>query len=116
MTPRLLFIITSDPRVDGRAAEALRVSAGVGADRARKPAVYLRGPAVLALSEASEDLVDEEVYRQYLPLLAERARPVYVQRGAVPWAARSLTRVQFEELDDVQLARLAAASDYVLCF
>ena len=113
---RVLFIISGDPRASRRPAEAIRIAAGVGVWKRTLITIYLRDAAVLALREHPDGLVDEEHYRRYFPLTRESGSPVYVQRGA-PWLAHiGQTQFQTEEIDDTDLARLAARHQYVLRF
>jgi hypothetical protein len=116
MKRALLFVVAEDPRQSGRPAEAIRIAAGVGAWKKAEIAVYLRGPAVLALAEFPDELVDADNYVRYLPLIRERGRPVYVQRGAAQLAELGEAAAPFEEIDDAQLAKLAADSTSVLRF
>lgn len=113
MKPSALIIITGDPRTSAKPAEAVRIAAGVGTWKKADITVYLRGPAVLALSEYVDEFVDEDNYSRYFPIVGEFGRPIYVQRGA-PLLGES--PLKFEEIDDTQLAQLAAASHYVLRF
>lgn len=116
MRPALLILITSDPRVSHRPAEAVRIAAGVGVWRKADVTLYLRGAAVLALAPDAEDLVDQETFTRYLPHLPEFGRPVYVESGA-PFSHKvSEAIVPFEEINDVQLADLAANNTSVLRF
>ena len=48
MKPRLLLIVTTDPRISPRPAEAVRIAAGVGAWQKIDVTLYLRDAAVLA--------------------------------------------------------------------
>ncbi len=116
MPPTLLFIVTADPRASHRPAEAIRIAVGVGVWKTVEVTVYLRGAAVLALCEETEHLVDEENYRRYLPALADFGRPIYVQRGAPFLKKTGEMRLTLEEIDDAQLAALAAKSTYTLRF
>ena len=116
MKPAALFIITGNPRVSPRPAEALRIAAGVGAWRKVEVSVYLRDEAVLALGEFADELVDGENFTNYLPLLAESGRPVYVQSGSLLLGEVGVATVKFEEMSDEQLAALAARSGCVLRF
>ena len=116
MNPSVLMILSGDPRASGRPAEAVRIAAGVGTWKRADITVYFRGPAVLALSEYPDELVDEDNYTRYLPILGEWGRPVYVQRGAPLLAELGQALLPFEEIDDAQLAGLAARSNYVLRF
>lgn len=116
MKPSALFIITSDPRRDGRTAEAIRIAAGVGTWKKVDVTVYLRDTAVLALSEYPDELVDEDHFTRYFPIVGEFGRPVYVQRGAPLLAEIGQATLPFEEIDDAQLAAICARNRYVLRF
>jgi hypothetical protein len=111
-----LFIITGDPRCSARPAEAIRIAAGVGTWKKADIHVYLRGPAVLALSEYVDELVDEDNFSRYFPIVGEFGRPIYAQRGAPLLADLGESPLKFEEIDDTQLAKLAASCSYVLRF
>jgi hypothetical protein len=116
MKPRLLIVVDSDPRTSGRPAEAIRVAAGVGTWKKVEVSLYLRGPAILSLSEYSDEWIDEDNFSRYLPILREWGRPVYVQAGAPELAELGDALVPFEELGDDGWARLAAQSTQVLRF
>ena len=116
MKPRLLFIVASDPLTSHRPAEAIRIAAGIGVWRKVDVRVYLRRTAVLALSERTDDLVDEENFARYLPMLGESGHPVYVERGSPLLARLGAAPVRFEEISAGQLAELAAQSSSVVHF
>src|SRR5271166_365022 len=116
MSASALFFIQSDPRRSGRPAEAVRIAAGVSAWKKVDVAVYLRGLAVLVLSEQAEALPDGEDYARYLPMLRELGRPVYVQKGAAALRELGPAAMPFEEISDEQLAVLAAGRACVLRF
>ena len=116
MKPSALFLITGDPRTSARPAEAIRIAAGVGTWKKADITVYLRGPAVLALSEYVDEFIDEDNYARYFPIVGEFGRPIYVQRGAKLLGEIGESPLIFEEIDDAQLAQLAASSNYVLRF
>lgn len=116
MAGRMVFIVSSDPRASARPAEAVRIAAGVGVWKTVDVILYLRGAAVLALSEFPDDLVDPDNYRQYLPILGELGRPVYVQRDSGYLAVIGPPVLAFQELTDRELADLTAKSQYVARF
>lgn len=116
MLPRVLFIITSDPRRNGKPAEAIRVAAGVSAWKKTEISVYLRDAAVLALAEDTTDLVNEDNFTRYLPMLAENNCPVYVQKNNRSLNAPIAPQLKAEQLNDTDLAKLAAKQNYVLRF
>ena len=116
MNPKVLIIVTGDPRKSPRPAEAIRIAAGVGTWKKADITVYLRNEAVLALSEYADELVDEDNFTRYFPIVGEFGRPVYVQQGAPLLNEIGDSALTFEEIADARLAELAAASDYVLRF
>lgn len=116
MKPRVLFIVTGDPRTSPRPAEAVRIAAGVSAWQRADIAVYLREDAVLALGESNDSLVDEDGYAQYWPMLAESHQPIYVQKNAAALRKLGPAIVPFAEITDGQLAELAAAQTCVIRF
>lgn len=116
MKPSALFIVTGDPRTSAKPAEAVRIAAGVGTWKKTDIYLYLRGPAVLALSEFVDEFIDEDNFSRYLPIVGEFGRPVYVQRDADLLGELGDAPLNFEEIDDAQLAVLAAKCNYVLRF
>lgn len=116
MKPSALFIITGDPRTSAKPAEAVRIAAGVGTWKKADISVYLRGPAVLALSEYVDEFVDEDNFSRYFPIVAEFGRPIYVQRGAELLSEIGESPLKWQEIDDAELARLSAESRYVVRF
>ena len=116
MRPRVLFIIASDPRVSPRAAEAIRIAAGIAPWQKADITVYLRDAAVLALGESLDELLDEENFTRYLPMVGEAGRPILVQRGAPLFPKFTAAPLTFDAIDDRQLAALAAQSNCVLRF
>ncbi len=114
--PSLLIVVTADPRQSPRTAEAVRIAAGLAAGGRVEVTLYLRGPAMLALSEGPADLMDEDGFRQYLPILGELGRPILVEAGAAELTSVRGASYRFEEISDQRLAEMAAVGDYVLRF
>jgi hypothetical protein len=114
--PTALFIVTTDPRVSPRPAEAVRIAAGVDTWQKVAVTLYLRDAAALALGEAAEELTDGDDFRRYLPLLAESGRLVLVQRGNPRLRELGETIAPFLEVDDGELAARAAESRFLLRF
>ena len=116
MKPRVLFLVTSDPRVSPRPAEAVRIAAGVGAWGKVDVSVHLRDAAVLALGEFASELVDGDHFERYLPLVAESGRSISVQRDAPLLPELGQPAIRFDSIDESQLAALAATSQSVVRF
>lgn len=116
MAFKTLFIVTGDPRASGVPAEALRIAAGVGAWKKTQIYVYLGGPAILALSEFVDELVDEDNYTRYLPIFRDFGRPFYVEAGSKWINELGEASEKFEEMETAELARIAAEANFVLKF
>ncbi|MCP5521084.1 MAG: hypothetical protein H7A46_06005 [Verrucomicrobiales bacterium] len=114
--PRVLVIVASDPRESARPAEAIRIAAGVGAWRRAEMNLYLRGPAVRSLTEFADELVDEDNFTRYLPMLAEWERPILVQQNAKPLGDLGEAVLKYREIDDAELAVVAGEHDIILRF
>jgi hypothetical protein len=113
---KVLFVVTSDPLRSSRPAEAVRVAAGVGAWKKVEVTLYLRGAAVLALGEFTDDLVDEDHFQRYLPIIKEWGRPVLVEQGTASLQSLGEISIPFQEVSDAALASQATLHDSVLRF
>ena len=116
MKPRVLFIVGDDPRTSPRPAEAIRIAAGVGTWKKVEVKVYLHGAAVLALTEYPDELVDEDNYTRYFPIIAEWGNSILVQQGAPLLENLGTSALSFQQISDEELAALAAESRYVVNF
>ncbi len=116
MKPKVLVIVESDPRSSGRPAEAIRVAAGVGTWKKAEMHLHLRGAAILALGEWVDDLVDEDNFTRYLPIVGESGGPVTVEAGAAFLADLGESTLPHTPITVDQLAARAAHSSSVLRF
>jgi hypothetical protein len=80
----VLIIVTSDPRSDGRAAEAVRIAAGIGGWEKVAVTLCLCGEARRPLDEPADDFINGEIFEQYLPVLLEEPSRVCVLDGGTP--------------------------------
>ncbi len=124
MKPRVLIVVSADPRVSHRAAEAIRIAAGVGTWGKVELNVYLEGPAVLLLKESGE-LPDEADLGRHWELLRASGHKIYVQsnnpllagaEGARTFLSAFGTVPAVEPISKQQLAQLTAESSYLLHF
>jgi len=113
---KALFVVNSDPRTNPRTAEAIRIAAGVGAWKKIDVTLVLCESAVLALREFPDELIDEDHFTRYLPILGEFGRPVYVETGEPLLEDLGESPVRYERIGVPQLAKMAAESDFVLRF
>jgi hypothetical protein len=116
VNPSLLIIVESDPRSSPRPAEAVRIAAGVGAWKKADITLCLRGAAVLALAEFTDELADEDNFVRYLPIIREWGRPVYVQQAEPLLSDLGETTLPFQAISDAALAKLAGRHSCVLRF
>lgn len=114
--PIVLVVVTSDPRTNPRPAEAVRIAAGVAAWRKAIVRLHLQGPAVLCLSEFPDELMDEDNFTRYLPLLGDLGHPVTVEHGSRHLAELGEAPVPFEQADASALASLVSQATSVLRF
>ncbi|MDB6030662.1 MAG: hypothetical protein JWM16_1000 [Verrucomicrobiales bacterium] len=116
MKSSALFIISADPRTSTRAAEAVRIAAGVAPWQRVRIQVCFRGAAVLALDTQVEQWVDGEVFLRHLPSLALEPRTLWARAESPFMAEIKEPIIPFETLNGPQLAALAAGAQYVLNF
>ena len=116
MNPNVLVMVTSDPRTSARPAEAIRIAAGVGTWRKAGVLLYLHGPAILALGEFTDELIDDDNFSRYLPILRELGRTVFVQKGAPELAELGESPMEYQSLDTAALAALISKATSVLRF
>ncbi len=109
----VLVVVTADPRENGRAAEAVRIAAGVGGWEKVAVKLCLCGEARRVLEESHDDLVNGDVFAAYLPLLLEGEPRVHVltRAGEVVTAQQNVVAVTVS-----QLAALGRNADSVLRF
>ena len=115
MNPSALFIVTGDPRISPKPAEAIRIAAGVGAWKKAHIFVFLEDAAVLALGEFADELVDGDNFTHYFPIIADFGRPVYVRQNA-HLAEVGQPLLPFEQISEEQLAEIAHRCTYILRF
>ena len=112
--PRTLVMIETDPRTSARPAEAIRIAAGIGAWKKTEVTLLLRGPAGYSLQEYADELVDEDNFVRYLPIVAEAPRPIYVEDSFTDFAALENSTFRYEKISAARTAELIQANDYLI--
>jgi hypothetical protein len=112
--PRTLVMIETDPRSSPRPAEGIRIAAGIGVWKKTDVTLLLRGPAAYSLQEYADELVDEDNFVSYLPLVAEGAHPIFVENSFTDLAALAGSSFRYEVISQEQTADLIAANDYLI--
>lgn len=115
-TPKVLLIITSDPRRGPRAAEAMRMAGGVGVWRQVRVSVCLRHEASHALCEHDVEVESGRLFAQFIPMVRESGGEIYVQATDETCMTIDPDTLLSRNLKDARLAQLAAEADYVLRF
>ncbi len=112
--PRTLVIIETDPRTSPRPAEGIRIAAGIGAWKTTEVTLLLRGPAGSSLQEYADELVDEDNFVRYLPIVAEAPRPIYVEDSFADFEALQGSPFSYEKISPAQAAGLIRDNDFLI--
>ena len=112
--PKTLVIVETDPRTSARPAEAIRIAAGIGVWKKTDVTLLLRGPAGYSLQEYADELVDEDNFTRYLPLVAESPRPIYVEDSFADMPALENSPWKYEVIPSAKTAELIRANDYLI--
>ncbi|MCE0483381.1 MAG: hypothetical protein LV479_03980 [Methylacidiphilales bacterium] len=112
--PKTLVMVETDPRTSPRPAEAIRITAGIGAWKKTDVTLLLRGAAGYCLQEYADELVDEENFSHYLPLVAEQPRPVYIENSFTDTAALESSPWKYEIITEERVAELIRANNYLI--
>ena len=112
--PRTLVIIETDPRTSPRPAEGIRIAAGIGAWKKTEVTLLLRGPAGYSLQEYADELMEEDNFVRYLPIVAEAPRPIYVEDSFADFGALEGSAFPYEKISSTQTAELIRANDYLI--
>jgi hypothetical protein len=112
--PRTLVVIHSDPRESARAAEGVRIAAGVGTWKKTDITLLLRGPAGYCLGEFVDDLKDEDNFTRYLPIVAEWKRPIYLAGDFTDLDALEGSPWKFERVNEEQIALIYSENQYFI--
>jgi len=113
--PKTLVIIETDPRTSPRPAEAIRIAAGIGVWKKTDVTLLLRGPvAGYSLQEYADELVDEDNFTRYLPLVAESPRPIYLEDSFTDLPALEGSAWKYEVISPERTAELIRGNDYLI--
>ncbi len=113
--PKTLVIVETDPRTSSRPAEAIRIAAGIGAWKKTDVTLLFRGPvAGYSLQEYADELVDEDNFTRYLPLVAEHERPIYLEDSFTELNALDGSPWKYEIVPSARTAELIREHDYLI--
>jgi hypothetical protein len=108
-------MIETDPRTSPRPAEAIRIAAGIGVWKKTDVTLLLRGPvAGYCLQEYADELVDEDNFTRYLPLVAESPRPIYLEDSFTDLPALEGSPWKYEVISPAGTVGLVRANDYLI--
>ncbi len=114
--PEVFVLVTSDPRSSPRAAEGVRVAAGLAGWQKLRVTLCLWDAAALGLAETRDDLHDADLFRQHLPGLIEAGGRIVV-RDDNPFVSESARGgVAFSKFSAADLARTLAGHSTILRF
>jgi hypothetical protein len=113
--PKTLVIVESDPRTSARPAEGVRIAAGIGVWKKTDVTLLFRGAvAGYSLQEYADELVDEDNFTRYLPLVAESPRPIYVEDSFTDLKALEGSPWKYELIPSAKTTELVRSSDYLI--
>jgi hypothetical protein len=113
--PKTLVVVETDPRASARPAEGIRIAAGIGAWKKTDVTLLFRGPvAGYSLQEYADELVDEDNFTRYLPLVVEGPHPLYVEDSFKDIKALENSPWKYEVISPAQTADLIRAHDYLI--
>ena len=112
--PKTLVLIETDPRTSHRPAEGIRIAAGIGAWKKTEVTLLLRGPAGYSLQEYADELVDEDNFVRYLPIVAEAPRPIYLEDSFTDTAALKGSAFSYEIIPPERTTELIREHDYLI--
>jgi len=113
--PKTLVIIETDPRTSHRPAESIRIAAGIGVWKKTDVTLLLRGPvAGYSLQEYADELIDEDNFTRYLPLVAESPRPIYLENSFTDLATLKSSPWKYEIISAARTSELVRTNDYLI--
>lgn len=108
-------MIETDPRSSARPAEAIRIAAGIGVWKKTDVTLLFRGTvAGYSLQEYADELIDEDNFTRYLPLVAESPRPIYLENSFTDLKALEGSPWKYEIISPARTAELLVANDYLI--
>ncbi len=110
----MLVLISADPRTSHRAAEAVRVAAGLAAVSGRKVEACFCQAAALMLVRSPARLVEAEAIGSALPVLERHAAAVWAESGDP--CLEGEPRIAFERIGLEDLVRLVRRQERVIRF
>jgi len=114
--PSVLFVVDSDPKSSHRPAEATRIAAGIAAWGRADVSVCFCGPAVAALTEWPEDLIDGDNFERFLPAIAKSGGLIAALAAAESGNANAPRVVDHTTLKADELAALSVRATQLLRF
>ena len=112
--PKTLVMIETDPRSSARPAEGIRIAAGIGAWKKTEVTLLLRGPAGYSLQEFADELVDEDNFVRYLPLVAEGPHPILVEDSFGDFDSLEGSAFSYRKIAAQEIGDLVAQHDYLI--
>lgn len=112
----VLIIVRSDPRLNGRPAEAIRMAAGIAVWRKARVQLLLQGASAGVLGEFADELVHGDTITRFLPMLVESSGPVLVDAGLRGCDVAGLASVPCKEVTADEIAAIASDCDAVFTY
>ncbi len=107
MTEPILVLIKSNPLESHRPVEGLRIALGLISGEHRVTLV-LMNESPLLLAEDTDDLVDGDILKKYLPTLKELGQRFYIEENALEKAGLKKADDFIEAVSEEKIHRLIA--------
>ena len=112
---KIIFLIRSNPCESHRAAEAIRIAAGLGTgNNAIK--VILSGESVRILSPDEDDLEDIDIIEKFLPIIKDWEIPLYVERESLTGIDLKGSPYVFRTVDNEEMSEILAGGHSIFVF
>jgi len=115
MSPKIIFLIRSNPCESPRPAEAIRIAAGLGVNN-NTIKIILSGDAPRLLSADEEEIIDLDIIEKFLPIIEEWNIPVYVDKMSSGHVHLKDSNYKFRELDTDEISETIAGGQYTFVF
>lgn len=110
----MLIVVSADPRANRRAAEAVRVAAGLAALGELRVGVCFCGAGALILSRSASSFADGEVIETSLPILAKHAANIWAK--AEDSFLEGERRTNYKHIGADEWAKIVGGDVHKICF
>ena len=112
---KIIFLIRSNPCESHRAAEAIRIAAGLGTGN-NSIKVILSGESVRILSPDEDDLEDIDIIEKFLPIIKDWEIPLYVDKRSLAGIDLKRSPYAYRTVDNEEVSEILAGGHSIFVF